>query len=301
MLKNWLRDEKLLSVRVNASLLLPYFDFEGQGEEDTGVHAEARNFQLNTDAALQHLCARGQSCFDHVYLIGSDIKARYGFSIGGRSQENAAHLVELLAALGARHGLQPAAETGYAYVISRAMQNQITWNDIPDNEVVGVGLARGARFAVAWLNNFSLELDRAQAMPMPKFLSGAPWSRQFFQPNGQDNEFQGGRPSIRNVDELNLKATIDSYSETLLQWFYQLSANTGSGFSQEIFSPDLLRRNSSHENDLAMVVRGSARPTRDSDSDTVESIKVRIDDMPKEQLTSRGVAGLADTLWDQAY
>jgi hypothetical protein len=162
-------------------------------------------------------------------------------------------------------------------------------------------MARGARFAVAWLNNFSLELDRAQTMPMPKFLSGAPWSRQFFQPNGQDNEFQGGRPSIRNVDELNLKATIDAYSETLLQWFYQLSANTGSGFSQEIFSPDLLRRNSSHENDLAMVVRGSARPTRDSDSDTVESIKVRIDDMPKEQLASRGVAGLADTLWDQAY
>jgi len=63
----------------------------------------------------------------------------------------------------------------------------------------------------------------------------------------------------------------------------------------------LLRRNSSHDNDLAMVVRGSARPTRDSDSDTVESIKVRIDDMPKEQLASRGVAGLADTLWDQAY
>ena len=301
MLKNWLRDEKLLSVRVQASLLLPYFDFEGQGEEDTGVHAEARNFQLNTDAALQHLCARGQSCFDHVYLIGSDIKARYGFSIGGRSQENAAHLVELLAALGARHGLLPAAENGYAYVISRAMQNQITWNDIPDNEVVGEGLARGARFAVAWLNNFSLELDRAQTMPMPKFLSGAPWSRQFFQPNGQDNEFQGGRPSIRNVDELNLKAAIDAYSETLLQWFYQLSANTGSGFSQEIFSPDLLRRNSSHDNDLAMVVRGSARPTRDSHSDTVESIKVRIDDLLKEQLTSRGVAGLADTLWDQAY
>ena len=154
---------------------------------------------------------------------------------------------------------------------------------------------------MAWLNNFSLELDRAQTMPMPTFLSGAPWSRQFFQPNGQDNEFQGGRPSIRNTDELNLKATIDAYCETLLQWFYQLSANTGSGFSQEIFSPDLLRRKSSHDNDLAMVVRGSARPTRDSQSDTVESIKVRMDDLPKEQITSRGVAGLADILWDQAY
>ena len=301
MLKNWLQDEKLRSVRVHASLLLPYFDFEGQGEEDTGVHAEARNFQLNTDAALQHLCARGQSCFDHVYLIGSDIKARYGFSIGGRSQENSAHLVELLAALGARHGLNPAAENGYAYVLSRAAQNQIVWNDIPDNEIVGVGLARAARFAVAWLNNFTLELDRAQSMPMPTFLSGAPWSGQFFQPNGRDNESQGGRPSIRNADELNLKAAIDAYSETLLQWLYQLSANTGSGFTQDLFSPDLLRRRSSHDNDLAMVVRGSARPTRDAQSDTVEAIKVQMDELSRQEIKSRGVAGLVDILWDQAY
>jgi hypothetical protein len=301
MLKNWLLDEKLRSVRVQASLLLPYFDFEGQGEEDTGVHAEARNFQLNTDAALQHLCARGQSCFDHVYLIGSDIKARYGFSIGGRSQENAAHLVELLAALGARHGLDPAADNGYAYVLSRAAQNQIVWNDIPNNEIVGIGLARAARFAVAWLNNFTLELDRAQTMPMPSFLSGAPWSGQFFQPNGRDNESQGGRPSIRNSDELNLKAAIDAYIETLLQWLYQLSANTGSGFTQDLFSPDLLRRRSSHDNDLAMVVRGSARPTRDAQSDTVEAIKVQMDELSRQQIQSKGVAGLVDILWDQAY
>jgi hypothetical protein len=301
MLKNWLSDEKLRSVRVHASLLLPYFDFEGQGEEDTGVHAEARNFQLNTDAALQHLCARGESCFDHVYLIGSDIKARYNFSIGGRTQTNAAHLVELLAALGARHGLNPDADNGYAYVLSRAAQNRISWNDIPDNESVGVGLARGARFAVAWLNNFSLELERAQSMPMPTFLSGAPWSRQFFQPSGQENESRSGRPSIRNADELNLKVAIDSYSETLLQWLYQLSANTGSGFTQDLFSSDLLRRNSNHENDLAMVVRGSARPTRDEQADTIEAIKVQMDNMGREQIYSRGVAGLADTLWSQAY
>jgi hypothetical protein len=301
MLKNWLQDEKLRSVRVYASLLLPYFDFEGQGEEDTGVHAEARNFQLNTDAALQHLSARGQHCFDHVYLIGSDIKARYGFSIGGRSQENAAHLVELFAALGARHGLNPTDENGYAYVISRTGKHQIVWNDIPDNETVGTALARGARFAVAWLNNFSFELDRAQTMTMHSFLSGAPWSRQFFQPSGQDNGSQGGRPSIRNPDELNLKAAIDAYSETLLQWLHQLSANTGSGFNQELFTPDLLRRNTSHENELASVVQGTARPTRDPQADTVEAIKVRMDDRPRESFSSRGVAGLADTLWDLSY
>jgi hypothetical protein len=302
MLKSWLKEEKLEnSVRVHASLLLPYFDFDGQADEDTGVHAEARNFQLNTDAALQHLCARGKNCFDHIYLIGSDIKARYGFSIGGRSQENAAHLVELLAALGARHSLHPGTENGYAYVISRAAQNQITWDDIPDSETVGEGLARGARFAVAWLNNFSLELNRAQELSMPTFLSGAPWAHQFFQPSGQVSGTQGGRPSIRGSDELKLKTAIDAYGETLLQWLQQISGNIGTGFSQELLSPELLRRNNSYENALAMVVRGSARPTRNERHDTIEAIKVSMDNLSRDQVPFKGVAGLADTLWSLSY
>ena len=100
LLKNWLKIQSLSSVQVQASLLLPYFDFEGVADDDTGVHAESRNFQLNTDAALQYLRTSGKACFDRVFLVGSDIKARYGFSIGGTSQTNAAHLVELLAALG---------------------------------------------------------------------------------------------------------------------------------------------------------------------------------------------------------
>jgi hypothetical protein len=297
MLKNWLAEQKLRSVHVHASLLLPYFDFEGQGEDGTGVHAEARNFQLNTDAALQYLCSRGDNCFDHVYLIGSDIKARYGFSIGGRSQDNAAHMVEFLAALGARHSLQPIAEPGYAYVLSRAAQNRISWNDIPESEVVGEAMARAARFAVAWLNNFSLEIDRAQQVAMPTFLTGAPWARQFFQHNARAIGSQGGRPSIRDADELTLKVAIDAYSETLLQWLQQISANTGTGFDQELFNPEVLRRNSSYENELALVVRGSARPSRQEQDDTIEAIKVQMDGLARDELPIKGVAGLADILW----
>lgn len=103
LLKNWLQRQGLSSVQVQASLLLPYFDFEGVADDKTGVHAESRSFQLNTDAALQYLSTSGKACFDRVFLVGSDIKARYGFSIGGVNQSNAAHLVELLAALGLRH------------------------------------------------------------------------------------------------------------------------------------------------------------------------------------------------------
>lgn len=301
ILKDWLQDQGLRTVSVNASLLLPYFDFEGQRQEETGVHAEARNFQLNTDAALQYLRASGTSCFDHVYLIGSDIKARYGFSIGGRSQDNAAHIVELLAVLGMRHSLKPGAEKGYAYVLSRAAQNTITWNDIPDSEAVGEALARGARFAVAWLNNFSLELDAAQKVSMPTFLSGAPWARQFFQPTGRASGTKGGRPSIRDSDELNIKAAIDAYTETMLQWLFQFSSNTGSGFSQKLFSPNLLQRNANYENALGLVVRGSARPSRDEKDDMVEAVKVNMDELSREEISHNGVAGLVDTLWSLSF
>lgn len=301
MIKNWLEKQNLRSVQVNASLLLPYFDFEGRAGDDTGVHAEARNFQLNTDAALQYLRGSGTSCFDHVYLIGSDIKARYGFSIGGRSQENAAHIVELLAALGMRHSLQHNTDQGYAYVLSRAAKNTITWNDIPESEVVGEGLARSARFAVAWLNNFSLEIDDAQKASMSTFLSGAPWAGQFFHPSGKESGTHAGRPSIRSSNELKIKAAVDAYIESLLQWLNQFSTNTGTGFTQELFSPALLKRNPNYENNLAMVVRGSARPMREDTNDMVESIKVRMDQMPREQITHNGVAGLVDTLWSLSF
>lgn len=297
MLKNWLNNQNLFRVKVNASLLLPYFDFDGQAQANTGVHAEARNFQLNTDAALRYLATDGQSCFNHVYLIGSDIKARYDFSIGGRSQGNAAHVVELLSALGARHSLNPDGQNGYAYVLSRANQSEISWQDIPDSGVVGTGLARGSRFAFAWLNNFSLELKRAQEVPMRKFVCGAPWSSQFFQLNEQARSAQGGRPSIRNSDELNIKAAIDSYSETMLQWLHQFSANTGAGFKQDLFTPNLLKRTNEHQNAIGMIVRGSARPVINEADDTIEDIKFRIDNLDKRQIDSYGVSGLADTLW----
>ena len=294
LLKNWLREQNLASVSVQASLLLPYFDFDGQGNSETGVHAEARNFQLNTDAALQYLRASGPSCFDRVYLVGSDLKTRYGFSIGGTSQANAAHLVELLAALGAR---EQAPANGYAFVLSRARQGQVGWEDIPDDAPVGEALARGARFAVAWLNNLSQEIDAAQQVSMGAFLSGAPWARRFFSPSGAPAAKAGSRPAIRDSTELALKTCIDLYSEALLQWLQQISTNHGGGFEQELFDPEALGRATSPDNDLHRVVRGKARPDRPEATDTVESIKITIDHLPAEAIGRVGMAGLADTLW----
>ena len=294
LLKNWLKQQGLTSIQVQASLLLPYFDFEGMADDDTGVHAEARNFQLNTDAALQYLRTSGKACFDRVYLVGSDIKARYGFSIGGTSQANAANVVELLAALGCCHAGSDG--TGYAHVLSRRNQQSIGWEDLPDNEVVGEALSRGARFAVAWRNNFSREINDAQKVSMRTFLSGAPWARRFFSPKGP-NSGRGGRPGIREQEQLTVQSSIDQYCDTLLQWLNQISSNLGSGFRQELFTSDVLKPSDRYQNNLNRVVKGKARPRISESSDTIESIKVRMDRLNADLIPHRGMAGLADCLW----
>jgi hypothetical protein len=279
---------------VQASLLLPYFDFEGVPDDETGVHAESRNFQLNTDAALQYLSTSGTACFDRVFLIGSDIKARYGFSIGGVSQSNSAHIVELLAALGVRQlGL---ASGGYAHVLSRAQPNQIGWEDLPDDEFVGQGLARAARFAVAWRNNISREIDDAQKVSMRAFLAGAPWARRFFDPKGAGTT-RAGRPSIRDKAELTIHSSINQYTDTLLQWLNQISSNLGSGFRQELFTASALVPTDDWINDLSKVVQGKARPQISDSADTVEAIKVQMDRLPENLITQMGMSGLADCLW----
>lgn len=302
MIKNWLKQQGLSTVPVHSSLLLPYFDFESPGQTDVGLHAEASSFLLNTDAALQYLGASGHQCFDRTYLIGSESKTRYEFSIGGRDQENAAHLVELLAALGVRDGLTDARSQSPscdAYVLSRSQQNVITWEDIPDWRTVGAELARVARFSVAWLNNISLDLEDAQNLPLRKFVRGAPWATQFFSLDENGKRNQGSRPNIRNKEELAIKKAVDEYIEILLQWLRQFTSNPGSGLTQQLLNSSQLIRRENHQNELAALVIGAARPQSDGNKakDTVEDIKFRIDSLGKTDIPHHGVPGLADTLW----
>ena len=54
-----------------------------------------------------------------------------------------------------------------------------------------------------------------------------------------------------------------------------------------------------YEDDLSRIVKGKARPQLPEASDTVGSIKVRMDSLPSEAIPHQGMAGLADCLWTQ--
>lgn len=293
LLKNWLSRQGL-NVQVQASLLLPYFEFDGMADADTGVHAEARSFQMNTDAALRYLSISGKSCFDRVFLVGSDIQTTYKFSIGGVSQSNAAHFLELLAALGLRH--PPGSNDNYANVLSRSQLRGVSWEDLPDDEVVGKELARGIRFALAWRNNISREIDDAQKVSIRTFLSGAPWARRFFD-TSSNSSGAGGRPSIRDKEQLTTQTSINQYCNIFLQWFNQVAGNLGTGFQQQLVTASQLTPGDTWVNDLSKIIQGKARPKPNESDDTVEAIKVVIDRLPDEEIPHPGMVGLADCLW----
>jgi len=93
-----------------------------------------------------------------------------------------AHLVELLA--GWDYVIvsnQPPSPGFYAYVLSRAQANQISWNDIPIHEIVGEGPLREPGCG-GLAEQLQSELDlQPQKLSMGSFLA-VPWARQFFQP-----------------------------------------------------------------------------------------------------------------------
>jgi hypothetical protein len=182
-------------------------------------------------------------------------------------------------------------------MLSRGKEDQINWEDVPDNGVVGTALAQAARFAVAWKRNYSLEIDAAQNTPLKTFASGAPWIRKYFSLTEESPINSEGRPSIRSQEELALKQAIDGYAATLLQWLRQFSSNTGLGFKQELFTEEQLTNDETYANQLHNVVRGSAKPTLAVHEDTVDRIKIQMDKLPDSEIKFRGVAGLADSLW----
>lgn len=292
LLRNWLRKEGIRKAPLNASLLLPYFNFKDHGTEDTGLHAESSNFQLNTGAALQYLSRNGAQDFDQVYLLGSDAKVAYDFSIGGASQANGAHLVELLAALGLRDSLGRTEQGVAAYTLSRYDQDRVTWSDLPDSADIQRALGRGARLAMAWRNNISLDLQAADGQSLKRFYVGAPWATRFYDSSGEEAKTLGSRK------DKDSRRAADQWAESLLAWLKQLCSSTGGSLGQNLLDPTKLEALDKHIQSLDGLVCGndSAPPRRRATS--VEDLKIQLDNRRSREHTAKGTAGLLNTLWE---
>lgn len=291
LLRNWLHQEGIRSAPLNASLLLPYFNFKDHGTEDTGLHAEAGNFQLNTGAALQYLSQSGDRDFDQVYLLGSDAKAAYDFSIGGVSQANGAHLVEFLAALGLRNSLGSTTGDWAAYTLSRHDRDTVNWSDLPDSAFTQRVLGRGARLAAVWRNNISLDLQNADGQSLGRFYVGAPWATRFYSSNGEEARRLGSRK------DKDTRLAADQWAEALLTWLKQLCSSTGGALEQNLLDPAQLDLQQRHLESLDDLVRGSDGTTTRKRATDVEALKIKLDNRRTPGFNPEGTAGLLDTLW----
>ncbi len=115
---------------IGGAFVLPYFSFPPIGDAGGQMFALSANFLPNTKAALKYYSSL-DAAYNSMYFVGEDITSPVkNFSVGAKSQQNDAHIVDFYGALAAIDFFQGSSDK-YAY-ISRANKETFKWTDFPD-------------------------------------------------------------------------------------------------------------------------------------------------------------------------
>lgn len=294
-------------VSIASAFLLPYFRFTPSGNlSSEEVHAHADQFLMDTEAALRYYLTQSQP-FDIVYLLGSPNQSEVEFSLGKQTQRNPPHYIELYAGLAARHFInqRTIARNTMVSLISRESSEEITWKDLPEEEIVKERLSTAVRFAYVWLSNIEPELDRAKEVGVRRFQSEAPWFNRFFQPNviGLGKLLNLSReelPDFNDQKEQQAVTIVSDWCQSFLQWMIAIHQRRDE--SIELFRSDILIRllnnkaASSSVDELSQLVIGTELDSSRLLQDTLSNLKLRLD----AQLIAnenKGVVGLAQSIY----
>ena len=224
---------KPIDVQIGGALILPYFSFIDDG--GIQLKAKAEHFLMNTQAALEYYQRWNKDLvYNAIYLIGDDSQVEVQkFSLGGKTQQNAQHFVELYAALAAIHFFSPdstvdGADGAAQYFRLDRANNPLEWSDLPDGNG-GVKIQSKLRslyhFSVAYLQVYKPMLDDIRSGK----ISGndAPPYIDFFKRN-QPNRILLNDP--KTEESLN---RVKNYCEDFLVWFanVQHSKNNNGKFN----------------------------------------------------------------------
>jgi len=283
------------SIDITASVLLPYFDFDIPDDED--IYAEAKNFTLNTDAALQYLARLAGDSFNCIYLTGDSVKQRYDDpATGGPRQNNPSSAIELIAAAAVT------AETGAGYAngayLTVSDDNIFVWDDIP-GDATKSALRAALRTTWSWYHNLYNEIREAQrASTVKSFTVGAPWFDRFFKISDRTN-----RPDVETEDQNAAVSAFDKWSVDFLRWFQELCWS-GSAREQladirddlyvnaEGLDPDPRR---AYQENLEGLVIGHSFSKREKWRDSIDLLKNNLADN-KHRL--EGLKGLINNLYE---
>jgi hypothetical protein len=216
----WAKDFPENPFSLGSVLVLPYFTFR-KNEKDE-LHADARDFLLNTQSALQYYQQHDYlNVFDKSYILGcSDLRDLGKAEIGSRGQENPPHWIEMIAALAAIDFFSESTLSGPKYnLIARESAGSLQWSDLPyKTGDARQQLVNLVRFAFAYLAVYFPAIKDARKEKYPYW---APWFIDFFKRNKAD--VQSGIDA-----ELGHCA---SYCRRFLSWMagieYSITGNPG--------------------------------------------------------------------------
>jgi len=281
-------------VRLNASLLLPYFEFNRQLSDQRSIYAETQDFPVNTQAALNFLSDQQTHTYDRIYLVGNNKPVNYSFSPGNESQKNEANIVELYAALAVAHGIVGPINVESVIVshASRASNDRFEWSDLPkglENANAMEYLARATRFAYGWKYNIALELAEAYENPK-KFSRGAPWFGRFFK-----SPVLNINPNIPSVkDEFSPKDdAITDWCSWFLSWMGQIGSTTADAAEEKLVQPSIGTREEKeikYVENLSQIVLDDISMRAESDTTScIDYLKNRLADIDTNKSPILGI------------
>jgi len=267
LIKDDLKDVPI-SVQIGGALVLPYFTFIDAAGDDQ-LKARAEYFLMNTQAALNYYHQWNKDLiYNAIYLLGDASDNQVDPSLGGKTQRNAQHFIELYAALAAVDffGNDFADEDAKYFRLDRA-NNPLEWADIPDGNdgmTILSKLRQLTYFSFVYLDIYKQRLDEIRESDGRRGYD-APWYIDFFRRN---------TPKLSLTDDGTERSLnqVRDYCKDFLIWFANIQNSKRS-----------------------VVVRSN--PIDSSDSNDSFDLNKCLNLISSDRLMSLGIAA-KNKLWD---
>jgi hypothetical protein len=228
---------------IACGLVLPYFSFEGT-PEDEDIKAEAKSFVPNARAALNYYWnKRHDDIFDGMYVVGDPAMSSVGdASVGGPTQENKPHFVELMIALGAADFFEKGTGTGQVALMSRSETKSLDWDDLPypHSSELRQKLSQLVHFSFAYLSTYKPALDAIRSGERGSYAF--PWYVDLVEQAGVSLQDDRAWKQFENVE---------AYARRLLRWTAEMH-ETASRTEVSLFDCTAFSQRDSEDGEIAL-------------------------------------------------
>lgn len=211
-------DEMGADAQIGCALMLPYFSFDFPANAADEVKAESSNFVANTRSALRYYWQQDISeTYDCMYVLGDEAMSKVGeASVGGKTQRNDPHFMELYAGLAAADFFGGERKEDVR-LVARNDQDSLTWSDLPyaEQEKLEPRMRRMAQFAFSFLAVYDPALKEVTNWS----AYSAPWYVDFF---------QGASGGPIKLDDPEVKTKLEAlrhFCRSHLEWIAQLQTS----------------------------------------------------------------------------